>query len=33
VAGVREEGGPDVPLSPVKIVQVADALAWPLGRH
>ncbi len=32
MAGVREEGGPDVPLSPVKIVQVADALAWPLAE-
>ncbi len=32
VAGVREEGGPDVPLSPVKIVQVADAFAWPLAE-
>ncbi len=29
---MREDGGPDVPLSPVKIVQVADALAWPLAE-
>ena len=26
VAGIREAGGPDVPLSPEEIVQVADAL-------